>query len=630
MLKYIYKNIERLYDKQVSSVGLAVFRICYSAVLFAEVLQLLKYRHLIFDDIPFLRPGELNVLPALVLWLLVIAFILFGTFTRKAILLNYVLTLVFIGTIKSYEYHMFYVYVGVNFLLFFIPVEKSLSLDRLRLKLKYSNTRFFYNPKEETSVLSYYTLILVAIAFVYIDSIFYKIASPIWMKGLGMWLPASLPQNTISEESLALNIKPLAKALGYLTVLFEASFLFLFFRKKWRLLLLCVGLGLHIGIFIYFPIPLFALGVSALYLLLVPNYIWKKIGLYFKAKEAKYIFFYDRECPLCIRTKIIIEHLDWFKLVAFKDVQTYHTTEDILKSLDLTNLYANIYSTTSNRNKLYVGIDTYRQVFIRIPILFFVGLALFIPGIYHFGKYIYGLVAKNRIVERCTEDNCGYIPPNLPVNDDQIKLFKNLNFKQVKVGGITLGLILLCAIQLNSTSHAKGFKLLAEEFDIASYQNTTFHKLSLHVVGASKIFLGITFHAVFMDYHFKGYNRIYALEAQDKKGNKYWLPIIDKDGQPSEMNYGFNWVKWTFRVAGPKATQEDFRRGIRDFACYWAVENDLNPSNLTFNIYKKEITLPEKWGDDFLDKQLDKDWDLVGKAYWEDNYFELDMNDAKR
>ena len=163
---------------------------------------------------------------------------------------------------------------------------------------------------------------------------------------------------------------------------------------------------------------------------------------------------------------------------------------------------------------------------------------------------------------------------------------------------------------------------------IEAYQESLPHKASLTLVGASKIFLGITFHAVFMDYHFKNYDRIFAVEAVEKNGTKHWLPIIDKDGQPGTMNYGFNWVKWTFRVAGPKASKEDFRRGIRDFACFWAIENNLNPNNLHYNIYQKDITLPKNWREDFLEKQLDKDWELVGKAYWEENYFEV-MLDAK-
>src|SRR6478736_7745025 len=97
------------------------------------------------------------------------------------------------------------------------------------------------------------------------------------MTGIGMWLPASMAFMTYSSWPVLLNAKWLMLSLGYLTFAFEAFFAFLFFRKSWRIPLVLIGIGLHLGIAIIFPIPWFGLGVVAIYLLLVPLFLWRTI-----------------------------------------------------------------------------------------------------------------------------------------------------------------------------------------------------------------------------------------------------------------------------------------------------------------------------------------------------------------
>ncbi|WAC01921.1 hypothetical protein N7U66_19075 [Lacinutrix neustonica] len=46
-----------------------------------------------------------------------------------------------------------------------------------------------------------------------------------------------------------------------------------------RLPIVIIGLGLHLGIFLEFPIPYFAIGVVAIYFLLVPVSIWDRVIL---------------------------------------------------------------------------------------------------------------------------------------------------------------------------------------------------------------------------------------------------------------------------------------------------------------------------------------------------------------
>src|SRR5690554_1600910 len=209
MFKRLYQNFSRLYDKQIDAKGLALFRIAFALVLLGEVIQLYYFRHLTFDKIPYVVPGEIEMWPVLLFWMGALIFVILGLFTRTAAIINYILSVAVIGTMSSYEYHMFYSYLIINFLFIFLPISKTFSLDRLILKLKYSNTLVRYNPPQTVSVLAYYLPVLLGIGFFYFDSVFFKFTSPLWLNGLGMWLPSSLPQAILVDISPLLNIKVL-------------------------------------------------------------------------------------------------------------------------------------------------------------------------------------------------------------------------------------------------------------------------------------------------------------------------------------------------------------------------------------------------------------------------------------
>tara|TARA_R110002167_G_scaffold35735_2_gene113941 strand:- start:1001 stop:2887 length:1887 start_codon:yes stop_codon:yes gene_type:complete len=623
--------ITRLYDKKIDASGLAIFRLCFSLVMLCEVIQLYYFRHLIYDKVPYIELSEIDYTVPLLLWMASIVFIAIGLFTRVASIVNYIFCLVFIATINSYEYHMFYVYMGVSFLFLFTSIEKVFSFDRLGLILKHSNTRVTYKPSRKTSVLNYYAYVLCGIAFVYFDSIFYKTASYNWLNGMGMWLPSSLPQIThLDSQSFLLNSKWLSLFLGYVTFVFEAVFLFTFFRKKWRLPLFIVGVGLHIGILIEFPLPWFGLGVSALYLLMVPVSFWRKIREKLSFKSARLIFYYDEECPLCNRTKIIINYLDFFNAIEFKGVQTYGFNNPLFKDINQEDLLDNIYS-ISNNGTIYSGIDTYKVAFKKIPFLFSLGILLSIPGIYHIGKWIYTKVADNRYVERCTEENCGFIPATFPSQIDDIKLSKTIKIKDLRIGFITFGFVLILFFQINITLNS----LLINNFkQNIGFTGTTFshvlNKVSIPLHKISKTFLGVTTHAVFMDTHFNEYNHIVAIEAILDNGEKLWLPIIDKDGNPDKYAYSFNWVKWTFRINSPKIDQTKLEKGIRDFTAFWAYKNEINLNTTKFMIKVKKVDIPTRWEEDFLSKQIAKPWLDGGYVEWETGTFYSFVKDIEK
>ncbi len=205
--------VERRLGKQVSALGLGVFRIVYGCVLFLEVAQLFYFRHFLFDPIPYLSPRIPDLTLPFALWLVAIACLILGAFTRPAAIANYAFTLVTLSLFTVHEYHHDYVMIGVNFLLMFLPVGRRLSIDRL-LQTRRS-------PKvapETVSILAYEIPVFVGIALVYFDSAIYKLFSPMWMAGLGLWqrglrlrlptpgtlpLPRSLPRSSKRSRSWA-------------------------------------------------------------------------------------------------------------------------------------------------------------------------------------------------------------------------------------------------------------------------------------------------------------------------------------------------------------------------------------------------------------------------------------------
>ncbi len=624
----IFNLFKRLYNKKIDASGLAVFRIFYGLVLLADVIQLFYFRHLIFDEIPFLVPSEIDFSIPLIAWMITIIFIIFGLFTREAAIINYIFSLIFLSTIDTYEYHMYYIYVGINFLLIFTNISKSGSLDALWLKLKYSNTRVVYNPSKKTSVLNYYVLVLIGIAFVYFDSVFYKFASPLWLDGLGVWLPASVPQITHSDTTFLLNQKWLVIAMGYLTLIFETIFIFTFFRKKWRIPLLIIGIGLHVGIIIEFPIPRFGMGFIALYLLLVPVNFWRKLRQKLQYKNPILTFFYDEECPLCNRTRIILGYHDFFKAIEFKGVQTYGFEDKRLKGYSKDELLDNIYSITQ-KGKVLSGIDTYKKSFKYIPLLFSLGVLMSLPGIYHFAKAVYVKIAKNRFVDRCTEENCGFTPLSFPKNIDEMKISKNLTLKDLKLYFIISGLVLLILFQFNSTYNTPLSNKFKEFIGLKDNPiENSIQYISRPIKGWGKKLFGISSHGVFVNSHFQNYNHTIAVVYLNDE-REIWLPITNMDGSLGSWQVGPIWAKWGFRVNSANIDKVQLEQGLRDFTAFWAYKNNVDLKFSKFKILIKKNASPSVWEKNFLKEQLSNLWISGGYVEWKYEEFYPHIKDIE-
>lgn len=265
-------RLQKYFDDLIPASGLALFRIAYAVVLFFEVDQLYRFRHLIFDLLPYLRPYEVSFEPLLLAWLFVIVALGLGFRTRTMAAANYCFTLITFSTFSAYEYHVDYVYTATNLLLIFMPTANSLSVDAWLKKKRTGQA-----PPAMVSRVYRDAVLFCCIGLVYFDSVLFKLSSPMWRAGLGLWLPASYPHATWQDLGWMLDIRPLMLALGYGTIVFEAAYIFLFWSRRWQLPLMLIGLALHAGIVIVFPIPWFGLAVTGMYLLMLPANVLNKL-----------------------------------------------------------------------------------------------------------------------------------------------------------------------------------------------------------------------------------------------------------------------------------------------------------------------------------------------------------------
>lgn len=274
--------INKLLFNKVDSIGLSIFRISYSFVFLFELVHLFKYRSIIYEGFT-----EINPTLIFMFWIPTVFLMLIGFKTRFATILNYIFSVIILSSAQKYEYHGFTIYIGVNFLLMFLPIAKQFSIDALlKTKINIIDNKVFK--------VYYFAPVFLVIALIYSDSAFYKLASSMWLKGLGMWLPASLPMATWSSFPWLLNNESLVKFLGYFVLVFETVFIVLMWFKRFRIPLLIIGVLFHLGILFFFPIPWFALSVICVYILMVPVKFWLNISVFKSSSFFSKIKFFEK------------------------------------------------------------------------------------------------------------------------------------------------------------------------------------------------------------------------------------------------------------------------------------------------------------------------------------------------
>lgn len=610
----LYRKFKNVYDKQVDGSGLAVFRIVFSAVLLAEVAHMFYFRHLIFDPVPYLEIAEIGFSLPLALWMGALVLLVLGLFTRLAAAVNYAFLVLLFGTLQTYAYMMTPVYIGMGFLFLFMPISRRLSLDRLRLVLRHSTTRFRYEPATTVSQLAYYAPVVVGIAFVYFDSALYKALSPMWLTGLGMWQPLSLPYETLLDSSFLLNNEFVVKFLGYLTLAFEFFFLFLFPFRKYRAALMVVGIGLHLGILLTLPVPLFSLGFGSIYLLMVPAGCWRR-WLARRAGPPRLALYYDDDCSLCARARLLVEQVDRRGAVQFRGVQASAVQEPALRGVPPGALLDDVHGVDA-QGRVHRGLGAWEQVFRAIPYLRPLAWVLRLPGMHRLGRAAYRFVAHQRGTE-----TCGPAPDAADARWRGPAL-RDARLRDARRAGAAFGLVGLGILQGLVSYKTPLVRLLRRN---SGLDNTPIGQGLARVAAAAdspaRTFFGIANHPIALDEHFAGYTRLVAVTYTGTDGVEQFLPITRPNGMSGAYLSGDVWLRWTHGIVSRRIDQQHLEKGIRSFTAFWAAKHGVDLHHCRFRVKVKKIAEPTRWEPNFLDHQLAAPWRDAGTVTWQNQQF---------
>jgi predicted DCC family thiol-disulfide oxidoreductase YuxK len=618
MYALIFSKISQLSSQQVSATGIGLFRIFYGLVCLQEIVFLFYFNHLIFDPIPFIDVEFPTITFFLCLWGAVATCIIIGYRYQLAVTCNYLLWIVFVNFTamqRDFDGGFDLFMTGAGFFLLFMPGDRAFSIDNLRYKLSTPFLHYNTYSKPTVSALTYYLPVWVCLGFLYIDSDIHKIFAQHWRNGLGAWLPSTQPYYVSAlDMSFFLNNEPLQKILGYTIMLFQATFIFFFSTRRLRVLFLLIGIGLHLGITLSLNIYPFGLAMLAFYPLLVPFAWWRRLSGILTAQQPVLTIFYDRQCPLCSRTVLTLNHFDIFKRLDFKNAQDYAANCPALASIEEQMLLTDLYAVDLN-SKVYSGLDTYIQICLKMGYLFPVGLILRLPGIYQLASAKYRAIADTRTRITCTAE-CA---PALPLKNNSLYTAWFEHYSTIKPKTFARRLskvaVALLILQLNCSIHYGLFYRL--KIDLYQHPITAvIAKGSSALLMVSRIFLGIAPHALYLHDHFSGYDRILAITYTDKQGNEQWLPFVNQQGRLLAPNWGRVQSMWANIAVTPTIDDQRVRKFIMKVTAFWGDKIGLDLNNAEFQIKLKNINAPNDWVYDQLHKNMASQWVTVGTVQW--------------
>ena len=625
MYKLISSKILELHSKQAPATGIGLFRILYGLITLQEIIFLLYFNHLIFDPIPYIDV-EFPMIPFfLCLWAIIATFVTVGYRYQFAVTCNYIIWIIFVNFTpmqRDFDGGFDLFMIGAGFFLLFMPGDRAFSIDQLRRKLSTPFTHYSTYPKPTVSALAYTLPVAICLGFLYFDSAIHKMFAEHWRNGLGTWLPATQPYyvSAIDMSSL-LNNKLLQNMLGYTILIFQFTFIFFFTRRQLRVVYLLVGLGLHLGITLSFNIYPFGLGMLSFYTLMIPFKWWRCIGQLASAKQPTLTVFYDQLCPLCNRTVLTLNHFDVFNCIDFKSAQEHASHYPALASINSETLLTDLYALDRN-NRIYSGVDTYAQIFIKMRYLFPIGVILGLPGIHRFALKKYRSIADSRSRIPCS--SACLAPQALPDTTLYHYFFEDIATQKPHAFSRKLSkiLIVLLVLQLNSSIHYG----LIYRLNADNPQNPISQASNAMLMG-SQTFLGITPHALYLHDHFTGYDHILAITYTDQSGTERWLPFANKEGRLLAPNWGRVHSMWANIAVTPNIDNKRLHKFIMKVTAFWGVDCGLNFENAVFNIKLKKINAPSYWVHDQLHKNFASPWTTIGTAKWINNQIYFDLPD---
>jgi predicted DCC family thiol-disulfide oxidoreductase YuxK len=628
MFQFCYNKIYHLLHHKVSATGIGLFRTLYGLVTLQEIVFLFYFRHLIFDPIPFLDV-EFPAIPMfLLLWGIAASCLTVGYRYQLAVTANYIFWLVFVNFTpmqRDFDGGFDTFMIGMNFFLLFMPGDRALSLDNLRYKLNAPFKHYSEYPKAQVPELAYYLPVFIGLGFLYFDSDVHKLSADHWRNGLGTWLPATQPYYVSAlDMSALLNLEWLQKTIGYSILLFQATFLFFFNHKTLRYVYLLFGIGLHLGITITLNIYPFGLGMLICYTLLVPEKWWSTLGNCLRSKTSRLTVFFDRDCPLCNRTVLTLNHFDILGRIDFKNAQDNAHHYPAVVAVGMPQLLKDLYAYDAS-GKLYYGVETYRQILIAMGYPALLGILLGLPLIRSFAEKKYRAIADQR--QRIDCDKTCIIEKPIENSTLYQQLFVDYAEQKPKAAArkITKFAIVFAVLQIICTLHYGVFYRLSDRFLVDNSLTQTVSQVSNALLLVAGTFLGITPHALYLHDHFEGYDRILALTYRDDSGQENWLPFVNEQGRLLAPNWGRVHSMWANIAVTPTIDNARFRKFTMKVTAFWGQKLGVNLDRTVFKVKMKKINAPSYWVFDQLHHNFSSPWLDIGTVRWRQKNIEYNL-----
>ncbi|GAB6067419.1 hypothetical protein JCM13664_07370 [Methylothermus subterraneus] len=615
--------MEQNLSRQVPATGLGIFRIGYGLVALQEIVFLYYFRHLIFDQTPYLDPGPALIPLFLTVWAIAALGLTVGLHTRLCALINYLFWVVFTNFTpmwRDFDGGFDQLMISSGLLLVFLPSWRALSLDNLRLKLNRSPLNRRYQPPRTVSVLAYRLPLLISLGLLYFDSAIHKLFAPHWRNGMGAWLPSSHPYYISAiDMSWLLEREWLEQAIGYTIIVFQFLFPVLFWHRRFRVPFLILGALLHGGITLSFNIYPFGLGMLIHYALLVPFGWWRRIGQSLRLDRPRLKVYYDGRCPLCWRTVLALEHFDVRRGVVFLDLQTHAAGETGLAGLGEAELLKDLYAVDA-QGRRYFGLDTYLQILESLGYPKPLAWLLRLPGIYPLAGRIYRRIADNRQRLAC---DAGCLPEPRRAFFLQEAWEAWLGSPRRRALRLAKALVALSLLQLNSTFHYGLLYRLGLADGLGPLQAA-----SNLLVSVSHAFLGITPHALYLDDHFKGYELIFAITYLDREGNERWLPFVNEEGRLIAPNWGRVHSMWANIAVTPKLEERRLAKFLEKVTAFYGTRLGLDLNDARFFLKAKSIRMPADWEPKLRHFNLAQPWRNFGEIVWRHGLMHLSLKET--
>ncbi len=184
---------------------------------------------------------------------------------------------------------------------------------------------------------------------------------------------------------------------GIFTLIAEIGFLSILFLPRFRLFFVLTMVTFHILVF-------FMLGVN-----FIGNAVILLLCLDWNALVRKVTVYYDANCGFCQRSLQKINRFDWFRRVTYAPISSLIPGRTAFD----TSRLQHAMGVEDENGEIYYGADGFEQISSRCPGLLWFSLIMKIPGCVYLVRWIYSIIAKNRMKLGCGPGGTCHLPSNI-------------------------------------------------------------------------------------------------------------------------------------------------------------------------------------------------------------------------